>query len=93
MSAIRPGLPATTLPVPGETGRARQAQSAFFRAAMQAASPAAPASAAAAPAPTPPAVRPVQTSQSASLGASQGAATGAEPTRLLRPGSLLDIRI
>ena len=83
MSAIRPGLPATTLPVPGEGGRARQAQSAFFRAAMDAASPAA-------PAPTPAAVRPVQTSQGASQNASQ---PGAEPTRLLRPGSLLDIRI
>ena len=89
MSAIRPGLPATTLPVPGESGRARQAQSAFFRAAMEAASPAAPASAAAAP-PTTPAVRPVQTSQNASQGASH---SSAEPTRLLRPGSLLDIRI
>ncbi|WP_292071801.1 hypothetical protein [Brevundimonas sp. UBA7534] len=90
MSAIRPGLPATTLPVPGEGGRARQAQSAFFRAAMEAASPAAQPRAASAPAPTSPAVRPVQTSQGASQNASQ---PGAEPTRLLRPGSLLDIRI
>lgn len=90
MSAIRPGLPATTLPVPGEGGRARQAQSAFFRAAMEAGSPAAPPRSVAAPAPTPPAVRPVQTSQGASQNASQ---PGAEPTRLLRPGSLLDIRI
>ena len=89
MSAIRPGLPATTLPVPGEGGRARQAQSAFFRAAMEAASPAAQPRAAAVPAAAPPAVRPVQTSQTASQSTSQGA----EPTRLLRPGSLLDIRI
>ncbi len=90
MSAIRPGLPATTLPVAGEGGRARQAQSAFFRAAMEAASPTAQPRAVAAPAPTPPAVRPVQTSQGASQNASQ---PGGEPTRLLRPGSLLDIRI
>ena len=41
MSAIRPGLPLPT-PLPGgEAGRARQAQSAFFRAALDHAAPAA----------------------------------------------------
>ena len=93
MSAIRSGPPLPALPpgLPpaGEAGRARQAQSAFFRAAMDQAAPplhSQPAiAAAAAPAPAPaqaPALRPLQTSQAAP-----------EPTRLLRPGSLLDIRI
>jgi hypothetical protein len=92
MSAIRSGPPLPALPpgLPpaGEAGRARQAQSAFFRAAMDQAAPpvrSQPAIAAAAPAPAPaqaPALRPLQTSQAAP-----------EPTRLLRPGSLLDIRI
>jgi hypothetical protein len=83
MSAIRPGLPLPT-PLPGgEAGRARQAQSAFFRAALDQAAPAArtqPTIAAPTPAP-----RPVQ--------ASQAPETAPEPTRILRPGSLLDIRI
>ena len=92
MSAIRSGPPLPALPpgLPpaGEAGRARQAQSAFFRAAMDQAAPpvrSQPAIAAAAPAPAPaqaPALRPLQTSQAAP-----------EPTRMLRPGSLLDIRI
>lgn len=81
MSAIRPGLPLPT-PLPGgEAGRARQAQSAFFRAALDQAAPVARAQPAAAAAP-PPVVRAAPTAEAAP-----------EPTRILRPGSLLDIRI
>ena len=100
MSAIRSGPPLPALPPVGETGRARQAQSAFFRAALDQAAPGPASGQASAPvrsqpaiaaAPTPvtapsttpaPALRPVQTTQAAP-----------EPTRVLRPGSLLDIRI
>lgn len=80
MSAIRPGLPLPT-PPSGETGRARQAQSAFFRAALDQVAPAAQARPTTPPAPTP-SVRTVTAAQ-----------TAPEPARMLRPGSLLDIRI
>lgn len=96
MSAIRSGPPLPALPPAGETGRARQAQSAFFRAALDQAAPNPASGQASAPVrsqpaiagtPAPvtapaPALRPVQTTQAAP-----------EPTRVLRPGSLLDIRI
>jgi hypothetical protein len=81
MSAIRPGPPLPT-PLPGgEAGRARQAQSAFFRAALDHAAPAARPQPTIAAAPKP-VVRAAPTVQAAP-----------EPTRILRPGSLLDIRI
>ena len=82
MSAIRPGLPLPTPLTGGETGRARQAQSAFFRTALDQAAPTTQARPTIAAAPTPAARLVVNTAQAAP-----------EPTRILRPGSLLDIRI
>ena len=81
MSAIRTGLPLPTPLSGGEAGRARQAQSAFFRAALDQAAPAARPQPTIAAAPTP-AARPAVTAHAAP-----------EPTRIMRPGSLLDIRI
>jgi hypothetical protein len=77
MSAIRPGLP-QIVPQPADAGRARSAQAAaFFRAAVDQTEATAQASASA-PA--------VVTTRATS-------APAPDPSRPLRPGSLLDIRI
>jgi len=79
MSAIRPDLPAMTPQAAGDAPAARNAQAAFFRAAMaqvQAPQP----QIASAP-------RMVQTTVTPT------STTSAEPTRMARPGSLLDIRV
>lgn len=82
MSAIRPGLP-QIVPQPADAGRARSAQAAaFFRAAVDQAQTTNPA-AAQAPAPAPALVAARAT----------GSASAPDPSRPLRPGSLLDIRI
>lgn len=78
MSAIRPDLPAVIPQAAGEAPAVRNAQAAFFRAAMaqvQAAQPQ-----------TAQAPRAVQTPVTPTTAA-------AEPTRMARPGSLLDIRV
>ena len=79
MSAIRPDLPAVTPQAAGDAPAVRNAQAAFFRAAMaqvQAPQP----QIASAP-------RTVQTTVTPT------STTSAEPTRMARPGSLLDIRV
>ena len=79
MSAIRPDLPAMTPQAAGDAPAVRNAQAAFFRAAMaqvQAPQP----QVASAP-------RMVQTTVAPT------STTSAEPTRMVRPGSLLDIRV
>jgi len=82
MSAIRPDLPAfghTPAPVPGSA--ARDAQAAFFRAALGQVTPPVQAVRQAPPRSVVPQVTP--TTQAAEP----------DPDRPLRPGSLLDIRI
>ncbi len=81
MNPIRPQTPPPQTPAPASTARTA-AQRAFFQAAMGQAQ--APAKAAATPEPVREAAR-VQTVR---------AETPAEPpTKILRPGSLLDIRV
>ena len=79
MSAIRPGLPQTLPPSGGETSSARNAQAAFFRAALNQvqANPIQPQTPAASPTPpTPP-----------------SPSTDGQPPRIMRPGTYLDIKV
>jgi hypothetical protein len=84
MSAIRPGLPQTLPPSGGETSSARNAQVAFFRAALNQvqanpiqAAPIQPQTPAASPTPpTPP-----------------SPSTDGQPPRIMRPGTYLDIKV
>lgn len=83
MSAIRPGLPLTP-PAHGlDLPSARSAQAAFFRAAVDAAPPA----------PSAAVVSTVRTATPARPAEIPPAAPPREEPRILRPGSLLDIRI
>ena len=87
MTPIRPGMPLTTpAPTPGADAARLAAQKAFFQQAMN--RPAAAASAAApAPSQARAAALPVRTVE-------VRPAPGAEaPAKILRPGSLLDIRV
>jgi len=92
MSAIRPGLPLNT-PAQGlDLPSARNAQAAFFRAALN--QTAAPQSA---PAPTPaPAAAVMSAIRTATPGRpvqAPAAPPAREEPRILRPGSYLDIRV
>jgi hypothetical protein len=80
MTPIRPNLPS---PLPGAApSNAASARAAFFQAmnGAAAATPVAPAA-------------PVQKAVSAAVAPTQAAAPQPDPTRPLRPGSLLDIRV
>lgn len=88
MSAIRPGLPQTLPTTGGETSSVRNAQAAFFRAALNQVqtSPVQTSTVQAtpvAPAPTVAAARP----------AASVPAAGDQPTRIMRPGTYLDIKV
>lgn len=77
MSAIRPDL---TAPTPQAAAPVRNAQAAFFRAALGQATAAAAATA-------------VQTTVTASTSTARESAEPTRSTRSTRPGSLLDIRV
>ncbi|MCR5873772.1 hypothetical protein LRS10_06030 [Phenylobacterium sp. J426] len=85
MTTIRPNLPPSVPPQPQRAiDPARlAAQKAFFAAAMGQAPPAAPAALTPAAEPIP-AARPAPAT---------GGADGPQPARILRPGSVLDIRV
>lgn len=84
MSAIRPDLPAFGQPAAPASGAAREAQAAFFRAALGQTGAAV----------TAPAAGPEPSRTLAPrITATTHAAAAPDPDRPLRPGSLLDIRI
>lgn len=90
MSAIRPGLPLNT-PAQGlDLPSARNAQAAFFRAALnQTAAP----QSAAAPAPAAAVMSAIRTATPARPVQAPAAPPPREEPRILRPGSYLDIRV
>ena len=90
MSAIRPGLPLNT-PAQGlDLPSARNAQAAFFRAALnQTAAP----QSAPAPAPAAAVMSAIRTATPARPVQSPAAPPAREEPRILRPGSYLDIRV
>lgn len=92
MSAIRPGLPLNT-PAQGlDLPSARNAQAAFFRAALN--QTAAPQSAPApAPAPAAAVMSAIRTATPARPVQAPAAPPAREEPRILRPGSYLDIRV
>ena len=79
MSAIRPDLPAVTPQAAGDAPAVRNAQAAFFRAAMAQVQSPQPQTASA--------PRAIQTT------VAPAGTNSTEPTRMARPGSLLDIRV
>ncbi|NBB64738.1 hypothetical protein GVN18_36390 [Pseudomonas sp. ODNR1LW] len=83
MSAIRPGLPQTLPPAGGETSSVRNAQAAFFRAALNQVQTSPVQAAPVAPQPTIAAARP----------AAAQPATEGQPPRIMRPGTYLDIKV
>ncbi|MBN9464965.1 hypothetical protein [Brevundimonas sp.] len=90
MSAIRPGLPLNT-PAQGlDLPSARNAQAAFFRAALnQTAAP----QPAPAPAPAAAVMSAIRTATPARPVQAPAAPPAREEPRILRPGSYLDIRV
>ncbi|PZU73170.1 MAG: hypothetical protein DI531_10770 [Brevundimonas sp.] len=90
MSAIRPGLPLNT-PAQGlDLPSARNAQAAFFRAALnQTAAP----QSAPAPAPAAAVMSAIRTATPARPVQAPAAPPAREEPRILRPGSYLDIRV
>lgn len=90
MSQIRPGLPVVTSQIPADGTRARAAQAAFFRAAIEQTQTTSQAQATAAPQRTaPPTVQTVD----ARVNATANSIPTEKPDRILRPGSLLDIKV
>jgi len=90
MSAIRPGFPQASPPTP-DLPTARNAQAAFFRAAMGERVSAA--SAPVQPAPSAAVFSAVRTASPARPAEAAATQPDREPPRVLRPGSLLDIRV
>lgn len=90
MSAIRPGLPLNT-PAQGlDLPSARNAQAAFFRAALNQTAAPQPASA---PAPAAAVMSAIRTATPARPVQAPAAPPAREEPRILRPGSYLDIRV
>lgn len=90
MSAIRPGLPLNT-PAQGlDLPSARNAQAAFFRAALNQTAASQPAPA---PAPAAAVMSAIRTATPARPVQAPAAPPAREEPRILRPGSYLDIRV
>lgn len=84
---ITPGLTTTTPTPPARNNQARAAQRAFFDAALGKTAAASPVS------PVKPAQATAATASSGVVGKVPSALPAEPPSRLLRPGSLLDIKV